>query len=89
MTLVATALCADRVVVSAPALRPDATAAARTLVGRLTVSFRRSVSVARVYQDRCDQDRAVVTPVVLTGPAVVRPFPLSPFQFRLPPPARA
>lgn len=89
VTLVATALCADRVMASAPDLqsRPQ-TQSDRTLVGRLSVSFRRVVPAVRLVEVRRDQEHtAMVLPVLLDRP-IVLPSRLSPFQFRLPPPVR-
>jgi hypothetical protein len=89
VTLVATALCADRVVASAPHLqnRPEPQTA-RSLVGRLSVSFRRVVPTVRLVETRRDQEpMARVLPVVIDQP-VIMPLRLSPFQFRLPPPVR-
>jgi hypothetical protein len=86
VTLVAAALCADRVVVAAPVLRvPHKTTATERLVTRLTISFRRVIPAARVIQTR--RDGLVLLPCeVAPEPVHVSPPPTSPFQFRLPPP---
>jgi hypothetical protein len=86
MTLVATALCADRAALPSPATRPDACEARPTLVGRLSVGLRRCVASVRLWEERRDQDRP--SPVIVEMPAVIAfvPAPISPFQFRLPPP---
>jgi hypothetical protein len=87
MTLVATALCADRAVVSSASVVPQQTGQSQTLVERLTAGFRRVVRTVRLYQTRCDTQRAMVSAAV----PVCRPnwahLTLSPFQFRLPPPS--
>ena len=54
ITLVATALCADRAVAAAPALRPQVATAAGKLVTRLSVSLRRVVPAVHVYESRRD-----------------------------------
>ena len=90
MTLVATALCADRVATSAPEIRaqlqPAADPIAR-LATKLSVTFRRVVPAVRLHQVRSEGE-TTPTPVCL---ATVRPMAVhaaegSPFQFRLPPP---
>jgi len=88
MTLVATALCADRAVVSSASLVPEQTAPSQTLVRRLTAGLRRVVPAVRLYQPRCDnQPAAAELPPPSRTADWARP-PLSPFQFRLPPPSR-
>jgi hypothetical protein len=98
MTLMATALCADRVVTTAPELRESLASAsadplarlASNLGSRFSGSFRRvSTPVVRLHQDRRD---ATATPVAAPQPiiaTVATPHVAegSPFQFRLPPPA--
>ncbi len=86
MTLVATALCADRAVIANPVVRPEPVVS-QTLVGRLTVSFRRSVAAVRFLEVRRDQDQLAVAPTVRPQVSTFAPVSLSPFQFRLPPPA--
>jgi hypothetical protein len=86
VTLVAAALCADRVAVAAPVLRPQhkATAAER-LVTRLTTSFRRVIPAVKVIAVRCD-GQAVEFAIIAPEDVSIRPQPISPFEFRLPPP---
>jgi hypothetical protein len=98
MTLMATALCADRVVTTAPTLRESlATASADPLArlasnlgSRFSGSFRRvTTPVVRLHQERRD---APLSPAAAPQPVVavaVAPHVAqgSPFQFRLPPPA--
>src|SRR5947209_20033098 len=98
MTLMATALCADRVVTTAPTLResmatPSADPLARlatNLGRRFSGSFRRvTTQVARLHQDRRDETVGASTPAEPIA-AVLPALHLaegSPFQFRLPPPA--
>ena len=87
VTLVAAALCADRVAVAAPAALRVAktTTASQRLVQRLTTCFRRVVPADRVIvvrQDGVNAESRTVAPQRV----VVTPQPTSPFQFRLPPP---
>jgi hypothetical protein len=95
MTLVATALCADRVATASPALRaheqqPTADPIARLashLGSKLTGAFRRVVTETRLTQVRRD---GVATPSPVAArivvPAAIHVAETSPFQFRLPPP---
>jgi hypothetical protein len=91
MTLMATALCADRVSTAAPEVRaqlePAADPIAR-LATRLSVAFRRVVPAVRLHQHRHE---AFAAPAVVTLVAVkattVHATRGSPFQFRLPPPS--
>ena len=88
VTLVATALCADRAVAVPAAVRPDPANLARgkTLVARLTVNLRRSLPALQLVQARRDQDSpSRLIRAAFQSVAVVRSA-LSPFQFRLPPP---
>ena len=86
VTLVAAALCADRVAVAAPVLRPQAaTAAAESLVSRLTSSFRRVVRSVKVIETRREDASVKATPLAPES-VIVAPRPVTPFQFRLPPP---
>jgi hypothetical protein len=87
---VTTALCADQVAVAAPApSRPQVAEIAGRIVTRLTQGLRRVVaatlpdSVRRhAFAGRVPDAR----PRTPDAPTLTRP-PLSPFQFRLPPPA--
>ena len=86
---VTTALCADHVATAAPVLRPQVGHLAGRIVNRLTQSFGRAVADAarvlprqRVLTAR-PAPRDSVAPTVAVAPV---PQPLSPFQFRLPPP---
>lgn len=85
--VVATALCADRVAAAAPVARSPVRQMARQLATRLTVGFRRVVPVARVHEARQENLTAAVA-ITPSEPvlAFVQRAPLSPFQFRLPPP---
>jgi len=88
VAFLATALCADRAVTAAPILRPQPTAGslAGRLVSRLTVNLRQSIPAARVFETRREGSVPTVRPIapVIT---LIAPLALSPFQFRLPPPA--
>jgi hypothetical protein len=86
MTLVATALCADRAATAAPQLRPQVADVARQVVQRLTVSFQRTLPAVCLHQphQRGAALHAIRPPA--PAPAHIRWMPFSPFQFRLPPP---
>jgi hypothetical protein len=89
IALVAAALCADRAVAAAPTERPQAQSVAGRFVSRLSVTFRRVLPGARVYQTRCDQ-------TIVPQPVASRPnhddvsaglrTRLSPLLIHLPPP---
>ena len=86
---VTTALCADHVASAAPTVRPQVGTLAGRIVTRLTQSFGRTVAGANqvLSRQRSLSGRAnvvaSVAPVSASAPAH---RPLSPFQFRLPPP---
>jgi len=87
VTLMATAICADR---SLPAARlePVTSHFAGRLIERLSVNFRKVVPASHLYQPQ----RFGLPPTEISAPSAnltvdwVGPS-LSPFQFRLPPPA--
>jgi len=91
VTLVATALCADRAVSAAApsSLRPESTvmSMAGRLVRRLSSNFRRVVPSLQLLQSL--RISAVVSQILAIAPdhAFVPPLRLSPFNFRLPPPS--
>jgi hypothetical protein len=96
IALVATALCADRTIAAAPGLgeRPQnggGSSVAGRLVSRLSVSFRRVVSVTRVYEARQERDISAEagTPAQLLPNPTVALFSvrISPHLLRLPPPS--
>jgi hypothetical protein len=88
VTLVATAICADRTLPAAPA-EPQASHFAGRLIQRLSVNLRRVVPATCLYQPR----RFGLPPPQISNPRPeallvdLRPPRLSPFQFRLPPPS--
>ena len=85
---VTTALCADRAVSAAPAARPQVGEMAARLVDRLSRPFRKTVP--SVLRAPARQDRPqIATPRFEPAPAPAAAVhcDLSPFQFRLPPPA--
>ena len=90
MTLMATALCADRVATASPEVRgqlePMAHPIAR-LATRLSVTFRRVVPAIRLHQVRHEEfvSAQPVCPIAV-APVIVHATRGSPFQFRLPPP---
>ncbi len=96
VALVATALCADRVVGAAPRVQPQAASMAASMAGRLVErlsgSLRRTVAAVRLVQARRDGPAvcggAALAGIALGGSAAPRIHAsiLSPIQFRLPPP---
>ena len=85
--VVATALCADRAVDAAPVVRPQSQGLARTLAAKLTTSLRRVVASVPVGPARSlEKAPTYALPIRETASGVRSEF--SPFQFRLPPPAR-
>ena len=86
---VATALCADRVTANAaPVARTPVSEMAGRLVMRLAQRLRRVVSAMSTWQVRQRGGMTLLRPAVMPAPVYVRPRPISPFQFRLPPPVR-
>ena len=84
---VTTALCADQVVAASPSLRPQVGTLAGRIVSRLTTSFRQTVASERPVQVRHPGPAPRVQASGVEPRAVlVAHRPLSPFQFRLPPP---
>ena len=94
VTLVATALCADRAV--AAAVTPEAPVRPQTsmmemagrFVSRLSSNFRRAVATVRIYEPRSQQGAASFDRPIPESAPIVQ-IPISPNQFRLPPPAVA
>jgi hypothetical protein len=84
---VTTALCADQVAVAAPTMRPQVAELAGQIVTRLSRTFRQTVSVELPVHART---RAVAPSRDEQSPPAssddVAHRPVSPFQFRLPPP---
>jgi hypothetical protein len=94
LTLVATALCADRVTTStAEARAPLAAAAdpiarlATKLGSRLSGSFCRESKAVCLQQSRRDENPVSLTTVPPAEPLALHAVETSPFQFRLPPPS--
>jgi hypothetical protein len=93
VTLVATALAADRAIAStanapvSPQGEASVMSVAGRIVSRLTSSFRRVVPAARVWESRQVEQIADTVPHACSQNLFVSHTPLSPFQFRLPPPA--
>jgi hypothetical protein len=87
VALVATALCADRPVVAAPVVRAQPDSVATKLFEHLSVSFRRMAPAVRFNEVHRGEVPVVIAPAK-TEPQLARvQQTLSPFQFRLPPPA--
>jgi hypothetical protein len=83
--VVATALCADRAIASAPT--SSRSAPARSLASRITTSFRQTVPAVRLQPGRTMESAAShPLPICEIASGVRSEF--SPFQFRLPPPIR-
>ena len=85
---VTTALCADQVACAAPAARPQVGQMAVRLMDRLSRPFRRTLPGA--IRSPQQQIRSNREPASISRPAVIaiiQHCQLSPFQFRLPPPA--
>jgi hypothetical protein len=84
---VTTALCADQVAVAAPTMRPQVAELAGQIVTRLSRTFRQSVTVELPVHARV---RSITPPRDLHPSLVafddIPHRPVSPFQFRLPPP---
>jgi hypothetical protein len=91
VTLLATALCADRRLASAATESGSRTEAGPVALGfarRLTVSLRRVVPAVKLHQGRQEGVAEVVSTGVVERPqaGVERQGGGTPFQFRLPPP---
>jgi hypothetical protein len=88
VAFLATALCADRAVMAMPEARtqPAGGGLAARFVQRLAVNFRRVVPAARVYAQRREEISAEISRALPERPSFALPL-LSPFRFRLPPPA--
>ncbi len=90
VTIVATALCADRAMAAMPDARPQLGQLvgqfAEKLVARLTTSFSQSVPSVRMFAQRQMVASAVSSRPWITRQLAVRPILLCPCQFRLPPP---
>jgi hypothetical protein len=89
VTLLATALCADRAVTAAAAqgTRVEAGPAARGFAQRLTVSLRRVVPAVKLGPARIEGATPVVTVAYADGDqARTHAAQGTAFQFRLPPP---
>ena len=86
---VTTALCADQVAATTPSLRPQVATLAGQIVTRLTRSFSESVAVELPVHAR-QRDGHPSRPGLAEAPSAdaVPHRPLSPFEFRLPPPTR-
>lgn len=87
VTLMATAICADRLAPAAPA-EPPATHLAGRLIERLSMSLRRVLPAVGLYQPRCPGLRLTAARILPFADQTLgfHRVLLSPFQFRLPPP---
>jgi hypothetical protein len=85
---VMTALCADRAVSAAPVSRTPVAEMAARLVIRLSESFSRVAPSNIRPEARLElTSREGQVPAIIPQPSIVHHVSLSPFQFRLPPPA--
>jgi hypothetical protein len=85
---VTTALCADQVAVAAPTMRPQVANLAGQIVNRLSRSFRQAVTVELPVHARRRESQPSRPGLSVVAPIADLPHrPVSPFQFRLPPPA--
>jgi hypothetical protein len=86
ITLVATALCADRAVYALPAVNHTVANVAGRVASKLANTFRRTASNYRTVQFRTAGKSTVASNWPAIAPAHSAHFAFSPFQFRLPPP---
>ncbi|WP_428938037.1 hypothetical protein [Fontivita pretiosa] len=86
IALLAAALCADRAVAAAPALRPRVTTVASRLVTRLSVSFSRVVPSVRFFETRRLGIVAESPRIEISDASECHRLRLSPLLLRLPPP---
>jgi hypothetical protein len=88
VAILTSALCADRIAAAMPMTATQEVGSfAEQLLDRLTIGFRRVVTAIRFCQARLTHHsyRTMRHPAVL--PQVAAVHQLTPFQFRLPPPA--
>ncbi len=89
-TILATALCADRLAVAAPTLPPQVIGVARQIAGRLAASLRGVVPAVRFASAiRTSRPAAPDRQVLVCDAGLIHLHESQPFQFRLPPPALA
>jgi hypothetical protein len=86
VVMVTAALCADRAMATSPTPRLESARPTASFITRLTRNLGRSVQAVNLHQDRSESERS--TPLVIAAPVELPPVhrPVSPFQFRLPPP---
>jgi hypothetical protein len=86
ITLVSAAICADRQAFAPSETRAEPAGPERTLVARLSVSFSRTVPSVRFLEVRRDQDCTTIETMAAPRQPMTLRIPISPLQFRLPPP---
>jgi hypothetical protein len=87
-TLIAVTFCADRSMAATPVIQPEVTQFAEKLVHRLSKTFSRTAVAIVIFPQRQQSTSAFCSPPKRIDLAqVFVPPPISPFQFRLPPPA--
>ena len=86
VVMVTAALCADRAIAAAPAARLESARPTASFITRLTRNLGRTVQAVKLHQDRSESERP--TPLRALAPVELPPVhrPVSPFEFRLPPP---
>jgi hypothetical protein len=87
VTIVALALCADRVAAAAPAARPQIGQVTRQVVRQLTRRFQHVLPTPKIVEHRREgATRSVVRQLPADVPNGLHSTESTPFQFRLPPP---
>lgn len=87
--VVTAALCADQVVVAAPMARPEPAefgSIAQRLVGRLAENFRNVIPATRCWATRSTVSQNPLPDPICVASPLASHRPISPCQFRLPPP---
>jgi hypothetical protein len=90
VALVATALCADRTVAAAPAVRTPSASVAARLVSSLSVRFQRVMPGVKLYQPRAERFEATASPASAWDAIETLGYrrAVSPIEFSLPPPVK-
>jgi hypothetical protein len=88
VAILTSALCADRIAAAMPATATQEVGSfAEQLLDRLSIGFRRVVTVIRFCQARLTHHSYRTTQFPAVLPQVAAVHQVAPFQFRLPPPA--
>lgn len=86
VVMVTAALCADTAILAAPSVKPAMGQIAARFVDRLTRKLGHAVQGVKLHQDRSISDHPAMLLVAVPAEAPAVHQPVSPFQFRLPPP---